>query len=344
MSRLSASHIADNTGVTVFECWIRDHERWTDRETDPDDPTIRVYDCWRVIVFAGNKIIMDERADDLWEDGRHPYERFVTHDNGEFWGWSMVEYLTPMQLAINRLLASIEHNIDLTGNPVFLEETGSGLPRQSITNQPGQRVTVNPNKRAEWLMPPPIHPAMPEMIRFYIGEMERVSGLSAIVRGMSPGGRQASSVLDSVQEASFVRVRMALRNLEWTLRAAGERTASLVVENYTVPRILAITGNEGQQTATFLKGRHFFVPTSGGGNMPLRFSLMVEAGSSLPTSHQARAQEADVLFAMGGIDRIALLEAHNYPNRANINQRIQNLEAIGQFSPPGARQRSQRTK
>ena len=59
----------------------------------------------------------------------------------------------------------------------------------------------------------------------------------------------------------------------------------------------------------------------------VRVQIAVEAGSSLPTSKSARMAEADTLFAMNGIDREALLEAHNFPNRAKITSRMRELEA-----------------
>lgn len=350
-SRLSGGSRAtgfslEDPGVTVLEAWIRQHST-QEVKGGPRDGETEVLDTWRVIVVAGSQVLMDEDALDIFPWGGHPYDRFVAEDSGEFWGLSLVDLLIPAQLSINRILASIQHNIELTGNPVFKESNRSGIQRTRITNKPGQRVTFNEGTTADWMPPPQLHPMMMPMIQWYIGEMERVSGLAQISRAISPGGRNAASVHESVQEASFVRVRTHLRSLERCLRSQAEKIASIVVHNYTMPRLIATMGPDGQQTAMYLKGRHFFVPTpkpdDPTSESPLRFQLMVQAGSSLPTSRERRSQEADVLFAMGAIDVQAVLEAHDYPNRNQITRRVMEAQAMGMGQAPGARERAGRT-
>lgn len=332
--RQSVGDIYDR-GVTVYEAWIREHssEKWTDEDGRERDA---VDDHWRVYVVAGNAVIMEAAATEIYGHGRHPYSRLVSQDMGEFWGIALVDHLIPLQLALNRLLAAAQQHAELTGNPVLLEDARSGITRTQVINRPGQRVQKATGSDVKWLDPPPLSPVVMQLIEFYQNQMERVSGLSAIVRGMAPTGRNAQGVLDSVQEAAFVRVRAALRNLEVTLREAGTLNASLIAEFYTQPRILALTGSE-TMTPLMLRARHFYVPDDSGQSQPLKFSLWIQAGSSVPTSRGARAAEADMLYAMGAIDRKAVLDAHDYPNRQAILERVGAEQAVGMFNPPGAR-------
>jgi hypothetical protein len=323
--------VSDDEGITIYEFWLRENNHYT-----TDEGEVYVEDSWKVVVVGGNHVLFEATADELWGHGRHPYVRYVLHDLGEFWGISLVEHLTPLQININRLLAAIQSNMELIGNPVFVEDARSGIPRTKITNKPGTRLTTNVGSEPKWLVPPEMPREMTALIQFYIGEMERVSGLSAIVRGATPTGRNAQGVLDAVQESAFVRVRLALRNLERSLRQSGELLASLIVENYNSPRMVSIVGPTGEKSSLALKARHFFAQTENGA-IPLRFQLWIQAGATLPISRMARAQEADVLFAMGGIDRQALLDAHDYPNRDQIVSRIMQAEAAGMFNPPSQR-------
>lgn len=322
-------------GVTLLECWMRSHET-------KDNVT---KDTWQVVCVAGPYVLLNKPATELWSHGTHPYDRYVFTETGDFWPPSMLELVASCQRMINRLLSAWQYNTDLVGNPVFLEDTRAGTQRTRISPRPGQRLTVSPGSEPKWLSPPTISTDTKELIQFYVNEMERISGLSAILRGMAPGGRNASSVIDSMQEASFVRVRMGSRNLERALRSSGEKTASLIVEYYTDPRFIAFLGPSGQRTARTLKSKHFYVPTGEDDNpsMPMRFSLIVHAGSMLPTSRQARVSEADTLFAMGAIDLATLLEAHDFPNREEVHQRVMQERGAG-VEPPGARQRAQRSQ
>lgn len=347
--------VTDDPGITIIEAWLRVPCTipYPDDSPDPitgtkpgdkgdDRPKETTYSSWRYVAVGGNHVLMDCAAEELWDHGQHPYTRYVPHETGEFYGISLVEMLAPSQISINRLLAAMEHNIWLIGNPVFMEDTRAGISRTKITNKPGQRIPKNSGGQADWLIPPQMHPQLSsDLVRFYIAEMERISGLSAMTRGSTPTGRNSQGVLDQIQEASFVRVRMSLRNLEGALRRAGTLIASLIVEFYDTPRMISMVGQSGERTSLALKSNHFYLPSENGAT-PMRFQLLIQAGSTLPTSRQARMTEADTLFALGGIDEEALLEAHDFPNRQIVLQRVREMKSaagtLGQ--PPGARQRA----
>ncbi len=337
--------VTQTQGITVFEAWLRVPCSTTSSETDElgnKKDITRRYDAWRCVVVAGNCVLFDEMAENIYEHGQHPYDRYVPHDQGEFWGQSMVELLAPSQISINKLLAAIEQNIWLMGNPVWKEDTRSGLERQTITNRPGQRLRVNAGSQSGWENPPQMHPQISsDLIKFYISEMERISGLSAIVRGATPEGRNGESVMDSVQEAAFVRIRLGLRSLERVLVSAGMKIGSLIADFYNTPRIMAIVGPQGQQTSMALRPNHFYTPTPQGLS-PMRFQILIRAGSMV--SRGQRVQEADTLFAMGAIDAEAVLEAHSFPNRQIVVGRMRALAEAGLMQqPPGARQRAGRS-
>jgi hypothetical protein len=328
--RVTANNsLLSDPGVTVFECWIREHTTEESDDTSrPDDVT--VHDGWRVVVVAGNRVLMDEKAEDIWSHGRHPYSRFVVHDTGEFWGTSMVELLAPSQLAVNRLLASLQANIELVGSPPLKESQGAQIQRTKVTNRPGQRITMRNTNDAEWMQPPTLSPVMMQLIQYYVGRMEAVSGLSAISRGSTPTSRNSEGVLDSVQEASFVRVRMALRNLEYALRDQGNLMASLIVEFYDEPRIVSVVGPTGEASTRTLKAKHFYIPlTDDEDPVPLKYTLLINAGSMLPVSSEARRQDAMMLGGMGFLDQTAVLEAFHWPHVKEVVQRTMAIAESG---------------
>lgn len=331
-SRVSAQ-MAATEGVTVLECWIREHYVSGD---DTDTSPLIIHDEWRCIIICGSQILLNKRAKDLWQSHQsHPYDRYVAIEQGEFWGSSLVEMLRPMQESINRLLAAGIHSTELLANPPLIEDEGSNLSRTRITNQPGQRITKAPGRQVEWMSAPPIATDIPGWITFLIGEMERVSGLTAINRGIGPGGRNAASVIESIQEASFVRVRMASRQLERALRNVGMKLASLIAEFYLEPRFVAMIGRNGERTSRILRAKNFYVPSPSmddpfntiSASTPFQFQLMINAGAMLPTSRQARTAEADFLYGVQAIDRLAVLQAHDWPDAQSIAARLDARDA-----------------
>lgn len=332
----SKGHVEPVEGepVVLMECWVREHRHSPNPDPESTFPTA-TKEVWRCLVVCGNQVLMDATADELFGHPWHPYDRYVQHETGKFWGVSMVELLTPSQLAINRSLAAIQQNLELVGNPILKDNVRANLARKPVSNRPGSRLTVGDGGDVEWLQPPAIHPLHLDLIQFHISEMERISGLSAISRGVAPAGRNSSDVMSAIQESSFVRIRLALRNLEFGLRSAFTKYAQLVVKHYTSNRTVAIVGQTGERTTLALKARHFYTPTENGA-VPLRFQLNVNAGSQLPISPQAMAEKANFLFQAGAIDEIALLQAHRWPHYEQVYQRVMaQRQAMLTAAPPG---------
>lgn len=328
--------------VTVLEAWVRGYIL----EPDSDDPEItRVEDDWRCIVVCGNAVLMDAPAGMVNAYGTHPYDRLVLFDTGEWYGPCMVEFLAPIQRLINWVLMSINRNIYLMGNPVLVEDPRSASRNRRYTNRPGQRLEGT-LQSVGWLTPPQPHPQMSvELVRYYESKIETISGLSAMVRGFAPTGRNAQGVLDSVQDAAFVRVRASLRELERSLRGVATKMAANIAEFYTENRLMSIIGPDGRPAHLALRARHFYVPTNGpnsdepGDRIPLRFSLVADAGSQLPTSKQARAAEAKHLFQLGAIDIYELLKAIQWPSYALVAQRVMEQQAFAAAMNPNSKKR-----
>lgn len=321
--------VGDDEQVTMRESWVRRHGRAKDG---------KLIDAWRCIVTVGDRVIFDHPAVEMWEHGQHPYARWVPNDTGDIYSDSMVLLLASAQISINRILAALEQNLWLSGNPVLVEDNNSGITRQRVHNKPGQRLSKNPNSQVQWMNPPQAAPQMASAIlSFFKGEIENISGLSSINRGFVPNGRNAQGVLDSVQEAGFGRVRAAQRQLEVTLAEAGSKVASLITEFYDEPRLIAYGVDDATQVRA-LQSSHFYRYADD--ELPMRFRTKVIAGSQLPTSPSARANLALTLKGMGSIDDEALLEILRIPGRRRIIERMRQLQAAGIQTAPTARQRT----
>lgn len=330
-------HTNRRPGVNVYECWVRENY---EEEIEPADPSMGdtqrvIIDQWRVIVFAGNRVLLDELADNLFHTNRHPYVRYVDVETGELWGDPLLRDLAPCQQAMNTLLAMGQNNIIYTGNPMMVGTKGSGADRSTMMNKPGMIFDVNQSQGGgtndpRWLNPPNLPPALMEFIGFWREEMERIAGLSATQRGEVPSGRATDKQVQSGQEAGFVRIRSALRNLELTLRKAGELLANLVIVNYDTARFVAIVGDEGETTSVRLAAQHFYGPTiQQDGKVkiePLRFAMTVNAGSSKPTSRAARVQEANMLKQMKVVDDQFVLQAYRVSHWKDVLRRKQAQE------------------
>lgn len=310
--------------VSVLECWVKTHEAKA-----TDDPNVMtVHDVWTCYVVCGNQLLFCGSAEDVSGHNRHPYDRCVLFDTGEMYGPSLVNFMQSPQKSINRIVAMIERNAMLMGNPILAESPRSQSKHQRKSNRPGMIVQARPDE-VGWLQPPQMHPQMSvALIQYFESKIESISGMTAIVRGFMGQGRNAQGVMDSVQDAAFVRIRATLRELERTMRGITWKKAANISEFYTEPRFMAIIGQDGQQTRRALAARHFYAPEGEQGErIPLRFTILADAGSQLPTSKQARSAEADTLFALGAIDIYELLKAKGWPNYAIVAKRVMEAQA-----------------
>lgn len=336
----------DDPSVLVIECWVREHthvqltnERTHSRAWFPKNQ-------WRVIVVADNIVVMNRPASALWGHGQHPYSRFAWDDMGEFWGPSMVEGLISAQTMYNRLLASLQQNSELTGNPVWKEGPKSTLARSALTNRPGSRVQLSSGggtQTAEgWESPPTLQATMFQLLNFYLSRMSALSGMTDMNRGDAPGGRPSTDLAAGTQESGFVVIRQAQRFLEAAMRSAGTKRADLIIENYTEKRLVAVAGGTMKRTALALKARHFQIPTPDGA-IPMKFMLNVDAGSSSMTSRAFMRRFALDAFTIGLVDREYALGALEVPGAAEIAQRTNAAMQAQAQEPAGARQRAGRT-
>lgn len=328
-------HNREDAVVTALYCWVRSHEA-----TKTDDANVmKVREVWTLYVMAGNRILFEGTAEEVSGYTTHPYDRTVLFDTGEMYGPSLVNFMTSPQESINRIVSMIERNAMLVGNPIMAQNPRSPGAKQRMSNRPGNIVKMAPDD-AKWIQPPQLHPQMSvSLIQYFEGKIESISGMSAIVRGFTPNGRNSTGVMDSVQDSAFVRVRATLRELERTLRGVTSKMSANIAEFYTEPRMMALIGPDGQRTRRALASRHFYSRDTDD-RTPLRFTILADAGSQLLTSKSARAAEADTLFALGAVDTMEVLKAHQWPNWAVVAKRVMEQQANGTLPEAGKRERA----
>lgn len=335
-------------GYVCYEYWLKENTDVEEIGVEGPDQNAYKQPKWRCIVVCNGEILFNEWAEDLWQHGQHPYEDYRFDDIGEMYGIALIDHLAYPQIYINRLLTALQQNAELIGNPIFLEPTNSGLSRIGIINRPGQRLPVSATSSAasnlpRWLDPPSMPQQVIDLVKFWIDRIENTGGLTGLQKGQAPNQRNSSGVINSVQDAAFVRIRSALSNLQWTYRRASLKAADLITQNYTDKRVKAILGPDGESTAIALRSHHFFDPGDDY-STPLRFILQVETGANRATSRQARMADDEKLFALGLVDDQYVLESRGVKDVKPILARLYQKRMSGVLSSPGQRQKENRSK
>jgi len=259
--------------------------------------------------------------DDPWpyEHGRSPYVRFFRYHiptTGDFLG--DIDQIKPMNKQLNKREAQVTDILSLTANPPMIVNVNSGIEVDSLTNEPGLVIPTYSDVRAaaSWLQPPNIPSALFEDIAMTRQNIDDISGVHDVTRGKRPAGLTSGVAIETLQEAAQTRLRLAARNLEWSLQEATRLIISIMWQFYAEPRTIRNKTTDGIkfEQADFTRENRELV-----GGLP---EVRIVRGSTMQTNKGLLKQQALEIFAAGGIDREALLDIFEFPGKEEIIARM----------------------
>lgn len=370
---LDAPGMSDSNDTDIVWCaemWIDDYavEEIELEETDDQGNkklgTKRKYPQGKVVqAIPDLKIILDV-GENPYKDGSKPYVRFVdTVKPREFYGEGEVGPLVETQDMINRNLATIFDHQTLMVNATWIIDADSGVEPEMITNQVGLIIQKNRGSEVRRDSPPPMDRNAFQFYDMLSNLANTQSGVHDITQGRKPVGITAAEAINSMQEAAQTRIRLKERNMQVSLQQLGALVVSRILQFYTAPRVIKISGTE-----KWPEYFEFFIEDAGNGKykynklgysfdkeneryIPNRdreisaasnglFDIEVMAGTALPFMKSQRGELAIRLADGGHIDNESLLETLEWPNREKIAQRLQQAQqgqAQGMpMPPPGA--------
>src|ERR1035437_1558973 len=280
----SAEQVMTN-GVNVYECWIRENSIEERQTTDPlqgETETV-VSDCWRVVVFSGNHVLLDTTAEELWQHDRHPnsglartqivnrpglrlsMDAQVANTAGANPQWLAPPPMSSDVLQLISLWRSVMENISGLSSTQKGQTTGGRQAQQTIQSaQEAGFVSIRASQR----------------------NMETC-----------------------LARTGTLLVHLIAQNY------TTPRVVAIVGDKGTETSLLLAARHFYSPSRNFETQKYDMTP--------LVFALNVSAGSDRPTSRQARIAEADALFAMKSVDQQFLLQAHQISDWEEIIQRMQ---------------------
>lgn len=348
--------------VTV---WVHSDEFDEEKKEQQDPETGAVtteyeqklkYPKGRKIVVAGGVLCEDDA--NPYEDGKFPYARLVNYTlPREFFGVSEVEPLESPQKIFNKTLSFALDIMTLTGNPIWVVDTTSGVDTDNITNRPGMIIEKEPGSEVRREAGVDINPAVFQLVDRIRSWFNDTAGSQDVTRGAKPEGITAMGAITALQEAAQTRLRLKARHLDSFIQQMGQLYVSRVFQFYTAPRIFRLTNDQG--AAQYFKMHiepvmdEMGQPVTNPDGTPARkalvrsylqnpetgeysedleakefqvrgkFDVKVGTGSSLPFAKAEKFAQAEKMFTMGAIDQQALLEASDYPNWETIMARME---------------------
>lgn len=325
--------------VDVYECWIRNY----DKNAEAD---------WYVFTVAGDIVVEDLKP--------NPYEDFpfvpwfdVEDDGAEniyYRGVGEVEEIESLQDKADALDQRIYQNIALTAARQRFVSSQSGLHKDQLDNTPARTYMVNgdPSKAVYYDDPPSLSRDVFEYRRHNDTLIQTVSGVFDVTQGRRPVGITAGRAIQSLQEAAAVRIAFKVDSFAEAIKEVYVRAIKIIIDYYDGERIFKITDADKDVTVTVideypeaLQERKEMSDEEKEALMQIReewkqengimlvlsdvnfeWDIDVDPDSALPASRTERGQMAADLFRLGAIDRKALLDMVDFPNRREVLQRL----------------------
>jgi hypothetical protein len=344
----------DAQEIEIAEMWAESEEMEEFEQEDGEGGTMKAkrkrYPLGCVITIAVKQKIRLQKIPNPYKDGRKPFVRYVnTIVAGQFWGEGEVEPLMPVQKVINKTATNIMDYMNMCANPVWLIPKSSGINPDKITNAMGLILLFDGDKAPSRDIPPPLPTAFFEFYQAMTSFTDVVSGVHDVTNGRNPTGITASRAIQTLQEAAQTRIRLKERNLNVSLSQQGTLITSRVLQFYREPRIAKVADAKGwpQYFEYFIEDapdggyimnrRDLSVDPATGQTQAQNdfqktapteglFDIKIEAGSSLPFVKAQRSELAFKLLEAHAIDNHELLEAVDWPNIEEVEQRMQKMQ------------------
>lgn len=350
--------------ILVITAWLKDDAIIEEKIQQSDKTgkkvsayrTRKKYPNGRKIVVA-NKVLLED-GENPYLDGKFPYCRLIDHIlPREFWGEGEVDQLKGPQQIINKLMSYAMDIVELMGNPVWKNPTGSGVFSDSIVNRPGLVIDHNDGFEPKRERGEDVQPSIFQTFDRMRDVFEKISGVNEVTQGATP--RNASGIaIEALQEAAQTRIRLKSRNVEAWLTQVGQQFASRILQFYSIPRIIRITDNPEaakyfeiaiNQTldesgevqamqATVQNFEEVTDPNTGEvrlvaadtrvyeikGNLDIR----ITTGTTLPFARAQKKQQAKELYQLGIYDAEDLLTDLEHPRKEAVLEKVKQREEL----------------
>jgi hypothetical protein len=317
------------------EWWIRDPSMAKSGES--------MYPAGRLIAKAGNVLLYDG-PNPYWDPWPGPWVEFTANPIDEdFYGEPDINQMKILQEAINVLLSHVVDNTRLMTNAIWIGDYDALSEDEwpKLSSRAGIYVRKKPGRDLHRDTGSPLPPSVLEVINMLKGDQQFISGLMDTGYGQSKkgGGVQAAGAIEALQLASQATIRLKSRELEAGLAQMGQKLVARIFQFFIEKRVIDLLGPlppgqdaslvwDPDELAVLIPGIEGPAPVSEDERKMLyrQFRVKVSPGSSLALSKEKLWATQLALFAAKIIDREAVLEAIDYPNRDEITRRMQEAE------------------
>lgn len=333
---------------------------------------VKKYPKGRKIVCAGKILLEDGELE--YDDGKYPIARLVNDIiPRSFWGESEIKNQKSPQDIANKLMSYLLDYLIIMGNPVWVIDSEAQVDVDNITNEPGMILLKKKGaeaRREQGVSPPPF---IMNTLQWVMSDVfAKISGQNDVSQGLLSQTNLSGEAISQMTEAAQTRLRAKARNLDAYLQQVGQMMVSRILQYYNLPRIVRITGKDGEAAKYFrfsveqqpvigadgqpvmdgdkprtqrVANYQQFIRDEQSGvvsegpvkQLPIKGNLdiRITTGTALPFMKAKRDTQAERFFDKGILDAEDLLGTIEYPKRERILQKWKQRQALAAQPPQG---------
>lgn len=247
-----------------------------------------------------------------------------------FWPIPPYNHMRIIQEALNLIFSlGMDQARNMTSG-IWVVDEGAMRPEAiaQLKTMTSGVVTVKPGHKAERVAGPGISDGILQYVRMLNQALEFVAGLFDTSSAASVRGEMTGPALQALQQAGQAMIRLRAREMEKALRDVGWKIIARVLQFYTDKRMLIVTGVDGRIRQTLWDPE---AKQAANEELLKWLVLSVSTTTEMALSKDKSYAMHAALYGMGAIDRKALLDAVEYPDRDTILKRLEAAEQLGLF-------------
>ena len=244
------------------------HERWIRR--CPDFPR------GGIIVYSDNAIIRASELEDFYDDIPF-FDAWCVYKSTSFWADTPLYHALPHQDEVNRLETHIMRHTKLIATPKFLIHATTKIGKEDMTDETGEFVEWQGEKKPEWLMAPELPQAVYENLNRTLMRIDDIVSVHDIVKARSGMSGNTVAFMQELDESNYSPVTDSIGMM---LSNAAAMSLKIAADWYDIPRVIRMSGRDGTTIEQDFQGSML------NGN----FTAHCEMMQGLPVNKLARQQ------------------------------------------------------
>lgn len=265
---------------------------------------------WRMVPMTAQGVILDvPRPVDVALGGIPLVIGRDYEQGGRFYGKGELDDIIPIQRAINRSDVLIDRSLDLTANPPVVTNHDSRLSVDKASVEGGEILRIARGAKMEFMQPQGVAESHFARRAARRQDVQIVSGTPDSLQGQRPVGVEAAAAIRQLTESAASRAR-----------AKGPGTLEFM--SLLLQKMIRADVKKSREAIYFQASDGSDMWLNPGEYMPDDFEIRWASQTGSAQGEQDRIDLDKELLQLGVIDGQQLLEDLDYPDRANILQRI----------------------